>query len=47
MGYKAYKVNCNVIVTASDEEEAIEKVKEGMIEDITVIDVLTGSGWGG
>lgn len=44
--YREFTVCANLVVIASSEEEAIEKVKEGMIEDITIIDVLTGY-WGG
>ena len=42
---REYVVNANLIVMAMDEDEAIEKVKQGMIEDITIVNIIDGE-WG-
>jgi len=43
---KEYTVNANLYVVASSMEEAIEKVKNGEIHDVVIIDVLNEE-WGG
>ena len=43
---KEYTVNCNIVVVADGEKDAIEKVIEGEFDDMTIVDVLNGE-WGG
>jgi len=43
---REYTVNLNAYVVATSRQEAIEKVKNGEIHDILIIDVLDEE-WGG
>lgn len=43
---REYVVNCNIIVIAKNEQEAIEKAKNGEARDITIINVFSEA-WGG